>query len=129
MQSKFTVLILDDENVLAEMLKKSITQLNDGHTYGVITASDGLSALQIIKDPVEKVDVLITDLMHPEISGVELIQTVRENFPQIKIIVETGFGDREILDLCNIYADKVLKKPFKITDLTKAITHLLPDGK
>ena len=123
---KYTVLILDDENVIAEILEKKITELYDGHTFRVINASDGLKALQIISEPGEKIDILITDIMHPEISGVELIQKVRENFPQIKIIVQTGFGDKEILDLCNIFADTVLKKPFKMIDLTKAIMHLLP---
>jgi YesN/AraC family two-component response regulator len=123
---KYTVLILDDENVIAEILEKKITELYDGHTFRVINASDGLKALQIISEPGEKIDILITDIMHPEISGVELIQRIRENFPQIKIIVQTGFGDKEILDLCNIFADTVLKKPFKMIDLTKAIMRLLP---
>ena len=123
---KYTVLILDDENIIAEILEKKITELYDGHTFRVINASDGLEALHIISDPGEKIDILITDIMHPEISGVELIQKVRQNFPQIKIIVQTGFGDKEILDLCNIFADMVLKKPFKMIDLTRAIMRLLP---
>jgi YesN/AraC family two-component response regulator len=126
MITKYTVLILDDENILAEILEKKITELYDGHTFRVINASDGLKALKIISEPGEKIDILITDIVHPEMSGIELIQKVRQNFPQIKIIVQTGFGDKEIFDLCNVFADTVLKKPFKMVDLTRAIMHLLP---
>lgn len=126
MSKKYSVLILDDENVLADILDKTISQLYDGHTFSVINASDGIAALKLLNDPDEKIDILITDLMHPGISGVELIRTVREKFSQIKIIVQTGFGDKEILDQCNIYADIVLKKPFKIIELTNAIKQLLP---
>jgi CheY-like chemotaxis protein len=128
MISKYTVLILDDENVLAEIIDKKISDLYDGHTFKVINASDGLKALQIIEDPKESIDLLITDIMHPEISGVELIQQVRMNYPNIKIIVQTGFADKEILDLCHIFADTVLKKPFKVVDLTRAIMKLMPYG-
>jgi DNA-binding response OmpR family regulator len=126
MKAKYTVLILDDENVLADILEANITRLYDGHTFHVINESDGIRALKIIADSEIHIDVLITDLMHPGVSGIDLIRTVREKFTNVKIIVQTGFGDREILDQCRVYADTVLKKPFKIIELTNAIQNLLP---
>lgn len=84
------ILVVDDEPMMRDVYKELI----DWQAYGftlVGTADDGKSALEMIQN--ETVDVVITDLKMPEMSGLELIRNASEKFPQVKFIVMSGYDD------------------------------------
>lgn len=86
---KFNVLIVDDEKNIREGLGKALEM--DG--YNVYLASDGEEALEMVQE--EEVDLVITDLKMPRLSGDELLRTVVDGFPTIPIIILTGHGTIE----------------------------------
>ena len=69
--SKYKVLIVEDDVVLLKMYEKRL--LADG--YQILTAADGQEALDIFNK--EKLDLILTDIMMPKVSGIELIEKVR----------------------------------------------------
>ncbi len=78
------VLIVDDERSIRITLQEFLKDI--GHT--VYTSENAISAIELLKK--ESVDVLITDVILPEVSGVELLKTVKEIDPDIPVIMMTG---------------------------------------
>ena len=76
-EKKYTILLVEDDNTLQTMYKDLLTS----HGYTVIKASDGQEALDLFSK--EKIDLIITDIMMPKMSGVELLNAVRK-IPQEK---------------------------------------------
>ncbi len=108
-----SLLIVEDDEAALTNLEKFFTLIG----YQVMTASDGLKALNILRDTQNYFQVLITDLVMPNISGVELITAIKEEFPDISIIAITGFGD-QIADLAlAAQAQAVFLKPLDLNKL------------
>lgn len=84
------ILVVDDEPMMRDVYKELIDWQKHGFTL-VDTADDGKSALEIMQNT--EVDIVITDLKMPEMSGLELIKKASEQFPLIKFIVMSGYDD------------------------------------
>jgi len=80
------ILVVDDE----EIVVRSCTRVLAGRDYQVEAASDGAEALRRIEE--SPVDVLILDIMMPRISGLEVLQRVKEMHPDIDVIMVTGLS-------------------------------------
>ena len=96
---KLNVLIVDDEPVIREGIKTFIPWSRLNCVFAG-EASDGMEAVEFIKRG--KVDIVITDIRMPGMDGLELAEWVTENFPEIKVIILTGYSDFE-------YARKALR--------------------
>src|SRR4051812_48952175 len=83
------VLVVDDEESIREFFE--IMLKREG--YEVITASNGAEALDRLKK--ERVDLVISDLQMPEVSGMELLQAAKELDPELVVIMITAFGSTE----------------------------------
>lgn len=86
----YKMLIADDESFVINGLKNSIPW----EQYGIEIigeASDGLEALEIINN--QHVDILFTDIIMPELDGIQLIEEIRKQKKKIKIVVLSGFND------------------------------------
>ena len=107
------ILIADDSGFIRKSLEFSLKDSN--HTISV--AIDGRDALEKIK--LETPDLMITDLMMPFVSGLELIEWVKENYnDEIKIIVLTSLGQEDVvLEAFSLGIDDFITKPFNPTDL------------
>lgn len=84
------ILIVDDEPMMRDVCRELIDWQKHGLTL-VGTADDGKRALEIMQN--EVVDIVITDLKMPEMSGLELIKEASEKFPRVKFIVMSGYDD------------------------------------
>lgn len=87
--AKETILVVDDELNTREGLKIALEQ--DG--YNVITAASGAHAKQILEKT--KINLILSDLNMPGINGLELLQLARKMFPEMAIIIITGYGSIE----------------------------------
>ncbi len=120
-----TILLVDDEDLLREGVRE-ILEMSD-HT--VIEASDGLQALE--KFAVNNVDLVITDVVMPNMDGVDFVTKLRELFPDVPILTISG-GSRVVsarfgLDSALLSgANASLTKPFTAKQLLEKVTHLLP---
>ncbi len=79
-----TILVVDDEQHIRTMLQGLI----QGENHEVHLAGDGYTALEILKTT--DMDVVITDLLLPGMTGVELLKTIRKEFPKIQVVMITG---------------------------------------
>ena len=86
---KFNILIVDDEKNIREGLGKAL-ELEE---YNVFLAADGKEALTVINS--EEIDLIITDLKMPEMSGEELLKKISSAYPTVPVIILTGHGTIE----------------------------------
>jgi len=117
------ILIIDDDNQFRTMLRKMVER----NGYEVIEASDGKEGIELYrKNPT---DLIITDLIMPEKDGIETIQELKKDFPDIKIIAISGggrLGPQDYLHLAKMLgAQRTLTKPIELDELLKAIEELL----
>ena len=81
----------------------------EGEAVEVVTARDGISALQILKQQPE-LEALLSDIMMPGMSGIELAEAARRIRPDLKIVLMTGYSDK--LEQGQIVDFPVVNKPF-----------------
>jgi two-component system cell cycle sensor histidine kinase/response regulator CckA len=116
-----SVLIVDDD----EMVRKFVERVMREAGYQTATASDGPEALEIAAK-LETFDVLLTDVMMPEMTGDELARRVRLATPAIKVLYLTGFSDRLFKEKVTLWADEAyLDKPCSVKGLLQAVSLLL----
>ena len=108
-----TILVVDDERSMREML--AIALRHDG--YHIITAAGGQEAVRILKRA--SVDLLISDIRMPDMSGVDVLRQAKEIDQDIIGIMMTGFASEEsAVQALNLGAHDYLEKPFNV-DLAK----------
>ena len=117
------ILIIDDDNQFRTMLRKMVER----NGYEVVEASDGKEGIKLYrKNPT---DLIITDLIMPDKDGIETIQELRKDFPDVKIIAISGggrLGPHDYLHLAKMLgAQRTLTKPIELDELLKAIEELL----
>ena len=118
-----TVLVVEDEDEVRALFREGLTALG----YTVLTACDGPSALEICGDDVS-IDVVLTDVVMPGMSGSELSGHLTERYPGLKTIFISGYAD-DILEPQGLLAVKahLLRKPCTPDDAARLIRHVL-DG-
>lgn len=91
-----TILIVDDDAATRDTTRLVLAR----EGYGIMTAPDGLTALELMAngDGANKVCTLLCDLDMPMMSGRELIEVFRKEYPEIPIVVLSGAGDTVFLD-------------------------------
>lgn len=114
-ENQRTVLIADDEPEIRSLVRLYLEK--DG--YNVIEATDGIEVLNLIN---EKIDLLILDLMMPQINGIEVLKRVRKvnNMPIIILSAKTEGYDR-VLGL-DLGADDYITKPFDPLELVARVS-------
>jgi CheY-like chemotaxis protein len=116
------VLIADDEESMRTLVGRAIAM--DGHT--IVTAQDGAEALEIISDEQGAFDLLLTDIQMPIMDGIALALAVARDFPNLTILLMTGFADqRERASGLNAIVHDVVTKPFSVADIRTAVADAL----
>lgn len=117
------ILIIEDDDLARQMLSEGMMRL--GHTvHTASNAQDGLRSF----DP-HRTDVLITDIIMPDIDGLDVIGRIRARAPETPIIAISGGGYQINVGDClvaasQLGADRILKKPFTLQDLHLAVSEL-----
>ena len=114
------LLIDDDESVLA-----NLCYFLSDKKYDVSPASDGLEGLKLLETEEQGFDLVITDLVMPNISGVGLIAIIKKKFPSLPIIAITGWGEHPEELATEFQADLILEKPFELSELDRAIKEII----
>ena len=115
-----TILIVDDEVAICD-LSNNILSAKGYKTY---TAHSGKEALEIMNN--NKIDLLLSDVIMPNMDGYKLAAIVRKKYPDIKIQLVSGYDDdRKRTKEDEQLADKLLSKPYSAKALSSTIRHLL----
>jgi len=119
------ILIVDDEPKVAFFLQESLESLE--RNYQVVHAETGESALEAMDHG--RFDVVITDLRMPGMNGLQLMQHVKEHFPETRTILITAYGSDDVeAETRRLNAYRYFTKPFHIEDLTEAVQEAMEDG-
>lgn len=114
------ILVVDDEESIREFLE--IMLKKEG--YEVLTAEDGLKAKDLLSK--KSVNMVISDLQMPNMTGIELLKHVRETYPDIVFMMITAFGTTETaVEAMKMGAYDYLTKPFKIDEVRINIQNAL----
>jgi DNA-binding response OmpR family regulator len=121
-RSNKTILVVDDEHSVVTMIKMMLEK----NGYTVIPAYTPVQALQLTELYKESIDLMLTDLIMPEIDGYELSELARAIIPELKVLFISGFG-ADVFAKHNPLTEgiKVLKKPFSIRALCSSVSSLL----
>ncbi len=94
----------------------------EGHSSD--TTNSGLDAIGLMK--INTYSIAFVDLAMPQMNGNELIQWIKKEKPEVKIIAMSGMDWKDTLlqGALNVGADRILKKPFQIADVQKAMSDL-----
>lgn len=117
-----TILVAEDSETIRRFIAMSLKLAG----FEVITAVDGMDALE--KLPLQKIDLLVTDLNMPNVDGFELIKSIRENpeYKELPIIILSSLGKEEdIKKGFEVGADSYLIKPFNAKRIQYEISKYL----
>ena len=124
MTQKQRLLVIDDSRETVAGLQSFLSQ-----KYDVLTAYNGLDGLKTFETSQDRIDLVITDLVMPEISGVGVISIIKKKYPGTPVIAITGWGEHPGALATEAEADLVLDKPFELVDLDRHVAELLTNKK
>ena len=113
------ILIVEDDPNLVDLIRSNLAVRG----YEVIVSTDGLHALALLES--ERPDIVLLDLMLPEVDGFDLCRQMRERSNVGVIVVSARGGDRDKVAALNLGADDYMTKPFSIEELLARISATL----
>ena len=116
-----TILVVDDENLMLTMAETILGEFG----YQVLTANSGQKALQILAQPKQQLDLMITDLVMPGMDGRALIESLRKMEPDLPVICMSGY----VMPEDQLAGSGCLQKPFTTTELLLKVKAALTTGK
>jgi CheY-like chemotaxis protein len=115
-----TILIVDDNPNMSSLLVEMLEVFD----YKAVRASDGQDALEKIEQ--DKFAMVITDMRMPNMSGLELLETIKEINPNLPVVLISGYAIEDCdPDLVRKKADGFLNKPFMMSDIENLLSDLL----
>lgn len=120
--SEATILLVEDERDVRDLLAEGLRQ----NGYHVLVARNGLEALEIYQNKAESIDLLLTDVVLPKMSGHELSQNLMQQDPTLRTLYITGYTDTVIMNH-GVPGESVnlLQKPFTIGQLITKLERVL----
>jgi two-component system, cell cycle sensor histidine kinase and response regulator CckA len=119
-----TILLVEDE----DMLRGLIRELLEIKGYAVLEASQGMEAIELLKRKGEPVDLVLTDVVMPHMSGSELVERLRKEQPTLRVIFMSGYtgaNNAAIHKSLEMPGVAFLQKPFRLNALISQVESLL----
>jgi len=116
------VLLVEDEDLLRAVMANALRQ----HGYSVLEASDGEEALEVFGESGKDIDLVLSDIGLPKLSGIELFRRLKERSPGLVEILATGYIEPE--DRSRLLGEGVkafIEKPYEISKVLSAVRSIL----
>ncbi len=121
MDKSYKLLIIDDNEETLKMLHTFFSKKN----YEVASSLSGLDGLKLFESDKKGFDLVITDLVMPNISGVAVISIIKKKNPDTPVIAITGWGEHPESLASEANADLILSKPLQFDELEVFVVDLL----
>jgi len=119
-EPRIKILLVDDDQSILEILADLMAIF--GHDY--VTAQNGVEAIEKLKH--NFFDIVLTDMIMPDIDGMELLKHIKKNYPNIKVMVVTGYERAfTYTDVIRAGASDFISKPFNTDELEAKINRLV----
>ena len=120
-----TILLVEDERGVGDLVEQQLTQLG----YKVLRAGNGQEALEQYGQALDAIDLVLSDVVMPRMSGPELIKILRERGYRGQVLYISGYGDATLAQADPLVAGApMLAKPYSRSRLASTIRHLLDDA-
>ena len=117
-----TVLLVDDEEVILEVGNDLLEAMG----YRVLTAKDGKEAIEVYRKNRDDIDIVVLDMVMPNMGGGEAYDRMKEINPDIRVLLSSGFSiDGEGSEILERGCNGFIQKPFRINDLSEKIREIL----
>jgi CheY-like chemotaxis protein len=116
------VLFVDDDQIMLLAIEKRFASFSD--YFSIVKANDGFEAVQKLKDT--SISLIVLDLKMPRMDGMSLLSHAREKYPDIPVIIVSGYRTAEMYKLAKAKGViAYISKPFQVDDLGKIIMSTL----
>jgi len=117
-----TVLLVDDEEIVIDVGVQLLKKLG----YNVLEAGSGKEAIQLFGEWCDKIDIVILDMIMPDIGGGEVYDSIKEIDPQVKVLLSSGYSiDGQATDILERGCNSFIQKPFNMAVLSNKIREVL----
>jgi len=117
------ILIVEDEKGINKLIARILKQVG----YNPIAANNGIEALEICKTYKNPIHLVITDLMMPKMGGEELVEKLKLNYPNVKVLYISGYATNSFLQQSNKLkaGTDFIPKPFTEEEIIKKVKNLI----
>jgi CheY-like chemotaxis protein len=120
-----TILVVEDQVDVRQIAVRQLRQLG----YTVLEAPDPLAALTMLGEATRHLDLLLTDMVMPEMNGKELAEKARQQRPTLSVLFMTGYTDEMVTRQGLSGREPFLQKPFTPAALAQAVRGVLDKGR
>jgi CheY-like chemotaxis protein len=118
-----TILLVDDEDMILEVGRAMLEKLG----YRVILAGGGAQALEVVKRRGADIDLVVLDLIMPDMPGSKVFEEIRAIHPHMPVMLSSGYSiNGQARDMLEKGCNGFLQKPFSLSDLSQQIHRVLP---
>ncbi len=116
------ILIVDDEEIIRQTAKELLSHLG----YDIVTASDGRKAVEYYKRHSHEIDLVVLDMVMPELGGRDCFRALKEINPDVKAILSTGYSlDSATQEVLNEGIIAFAQKPYQLKQLAEVVSYAL----
>jgi len=122
LKNKIAILIIDDEEIVREILQE-VMEIANFQAYCAQTGKDGID---IFVQNRNKIKLILLDMVMPGLTGIETYEKLLALDPQIKIILMSGYPDKEAFHLANLpESQEFIQKPFSVQEVISKVQQSL----
>ena len=117
-----TILLVDDEEIVLKICEKMLERLG----YRVLKAGSGMEAINIYKDKMEAIDMVILDMIMPNMDGGKTYEKMKTINPKVKVLLASGYSvESQANEILKRGCDGFIQKPFKLKGLSEKLIEIL----
>ena len=119
-----TILIIDDEAMILKVATDMLKTLG----YRILTAQDGPSAIELYRQKEASIDLVILDMVMPEMGGGEIFDELHKINPEVKVLLSSGYSlNGEAGKILDRGCQGFIQKPFTLADISQQLREILKD--
>jgi CheY-like chemotaxis protein len=118
------ILLVEDESMVREITGEVLSHAG----YRVLETSNAREALQVASQHQGRIDLLLTDIVMPEMNGADLADHMLNQQPDLVTVFMSGYDEHDVMRIANISAGIHIQKPFTVDALLKRAAEALNSG-
>lgn len=117
-----TILLVDDEEIVRDVG----VQMLEAFGYKVYEAANGQKAVTIFKEKYSEIQLVILDMVMPEMGGKEVFEKIKEINPDVKVLLSSGYNaDSDAAEIMDKGCNGFIQKPFNMKELSSKINEVI----
>ena len=119
-----TILVVDDEKIIRDLVKRLLSNAS----YTVLLAESGAEAVEIYREQGDKIDLVILDIIMPEMGGQETYERLREIDPNVKVLLSSGYSQNgQAQEILEAGVQGFLQKPYDLSQVLYKVREVLDE--